>query len=145
MSWTELPPGEGDEAGGNPGFPEHLRHLLASALGYVSARLELAGLEGREALVAYGKVIALLVLALVLVAFGYIFFLFGVVALVTWFSGWHWGWVVLSVGLLHFLGALAAVLIARAGWGRPLFPATFEEFRKDQQWLSRRSKRESHN
>ncbi len=121
-------------------LPEHFRHLLASGIEYVHARLELAGLEGKEAFVVCAKVAAALIMAVALLAFGYIFCLMGLVAVLVYFSGFFWGWVVLALALLHFIGVALCLLIARACWRRPCFPATLEEFRKDQEWLSRSRK-----
>ncbi|HWL54790.1 MAG TPA: phage holin family protein [Chthoniobacteraceae bacterium] len=129
-----------EEDGATFRLPEHLRHLLASAIDYLQTRLELAGIEGKEALVVYVKVAAAIFGALALLAFGYIFCLMGLVAVLVSFSGFFWGWVVLALALLHFIGVALCLLIARMCWRRPCFPVTLEEFRKDQEWLSRSRK-----
>ena len=134
MNWN-TPPRErtADQAG----FSEHVLDLLSSALGYLQARLELAGIEGREALATYGMGVALLAAAAVLLLFGYVFLWIGIIAVIATFSGVFWGWVVLAVAILHFIGALGLALAARAKWGRPVFPVTLQELRKDQEWLTK--------
>lgn len=136
MDWSASPPEERD------GFrlPENVRHLLASLVGYFSARLELAGLEGKEAFKVYGIIAALVVAALVFLAFGYLLGVLGLIAALAHLTGVHWGWVTLGVSLLHLLGTAVCLLIAKAKWGEPCFTDTFEELRKDQEWLMRSEK-----
>jgi len=119
------------------GLSGHLLALLASFSGYFRARLELAGLEGKEAAATGIKVVALLVVALLFFAFGYAFLWIGLIALLASCSHLHWGWMILAVGVLHLLGVLGCVWIVGMLWKKPVFPATLEEFRKDQEWLNR--------
>jgi len=132
MTQTTQPPGPESSAG----LPEHLRYLLASALGYFGARLELASIEGKEALGTWGRAAALVALALGLLAFGYLLLLLGAVAVLAWLTGWHWGWFALGFGFLHLVGTGVCLWLAKLRWGQPVFPMTFAEFRKDQQWLN---------
>ncbi|MEI6350520.1 MAG: phage holin family protein [Verrucomicrobiota bacterium] len=118
------------------GLSEHLLSLAGSFTGYLRARLELAGIEGKEALGAYGKVAAFLIGAIGLLLFGYVFLWIGIIAVIAHYSQVPWGWIVLAVGVLHLLGTIACLWGAKAKWGKPLFPATLNEFRKDQEWLS---------
>ncbi len=134
MTWKTQPPEERNEA--EAGLSGHLRALLASSAGYLRARLELAGLEGKEAAAHYGKAFALVAGAAVLLLFGYLLLWIGIIAVVAHFAAVHWGWVTVGIGLLHCLGAAGCLWGARAKWGKPVFTATLQEFRKDQQWLS---------
>jgi hypothetical protein len=43
--------------------------------------------------------------------------------------------------LIHFLGAVLLVLVARIKIAEPIFPLTLEEFKKDQEWLKTNAKR----
>jgi len=133
MTQTTQPPGPESPAG----LPEHLRRLLASAIGYFGARLELAGIEGRETLGIWGRAAALVALALGLLLFGYLLLILGAVAALAWLTGWHWGWFALGFGFLHLAGAGVCLWLAKLKWSHPVFPMTLAEFRKDQQWLSR--------
>jgi len=133
FSRTQPPPAR---TAAEAGLPEHISSLLASAAGYLRARLELAGIEGREAAASYGKAVAFLAATVGLLLFGYILLWIGVIALVAYFAGVHWGWITLAIGILHVIGAACCALAAKAKWGRPVFPATLQELRKDQEWLS---------
>lgn len=123
--------------GGENGLSTHLLAFIASAAGYLRARLELAGIEGREAAALYIKVGALLAAALLLLAFGYAFLWIGVMALIASFLAVHWGWIVLGVGVLHLAAVAACAWGVKILWKTGLFSATLEEFRKDQEWLNR--------
>jgi len=134
MIWRKQAPEP--QTAAEAGLSEHVLSMLASAAGYIRARLELAGLEGKEAVSVYGKVFALVAAAVTLLLFGYIFLWIGLIAVVAYVASVHWGWITVAVGLLHLIGAGACLWGARAGWGKPVFTATLQEFRKDQEWLS---------
>lgn len=136
MGTTPQPP-EGRQTD-NAGLSAHLLDLLASLAAYFRARLELAGLEGKEALGVLAKAGALLGGGCLVLCFGYAFLWVGAVALLSRLSAVHWGWWVLGAGVLHLLLAAGCVAVAAARWKKPLFPATLEEFRKDEQWLKNR-------
>lgn len=120
----------------------HLSALLAAKLAYVRARLELAGLEGREAAVHYGIVLGLAVGGLIAVIFGYCFFIIALVFLLAHFIGGEnaWIWVMLGAAVLHFLGAAALLLMAKARLGTPMFAASLDELKYDQEWLKNNAK-----
>ena len=134
MMGTTQPPKE--RFATDSGLSGHLIALLASLTGYLRARLELAGMEGKEAAATYLKVAALLLVALLFLAFGYAFLWIGVIGLIASFSHVHWGWLVLAVGVLHLLGVAGCLGMVGRLWKKPVFPATLEEFRKDQEWLN---------
>jgi uncharacterized membrane protein YqjE len=115
----------------------HFSALIAAKLGYLRARLKLAGIEGKEAGIHLAIIVGLAVGALVAVIFGYFLFVLGLVFLIALaFDNPHaWIWVLLGAALLHFLGAAALLFIAKGRLGAPLFPLTLDEFRKDQEWL----------
>ena len=120
----------------------HLTALLAAKLAYVRARLELAGLEGREAAVHYGIVLGLAVGGLIAVIFGYCFFIIALVFLLAHFIGGEnaWIWVMLGAAVLHFFGAAALLLMAKARLGTPMFAASLDELKHDQEWLKNHAK-----
>ena len=120
----------------------HLSALLAAKLAYVRARLELAGLEGREAAVHYGVVLGLAVGGLIALIFGYLFAVIALVFLVAHFIGGEtaWIWVMLGAAALHFLGAAALLLIAKSRLGVPVFSASLDELKQDQEWLKTNAK-----
>lgn len=119
------------------GFFGHFSALVTAKLGYLRARLKLAGIEGKEAAVQGAIIAALAVGALVAVIFGYFLLVFGIVFLIAlaFDSDSAWIWVLLAAALLHFVGAGVLLLIAKARLGTPFFPLTLDEFQKDQEWL----------
>jgi uncharacterized membrane protein YqjE len=115
----------------------HFSALVAAKLGYLRARLKLAGIEGKEAAIQGAIIAGLAVGALVAVIFGYFLLVFGVVFLIAlaFDNDNAWIWVLLAAALLHFVGAVVLLLIAKARLGTPFFPLTLDEFQKDQEWL----------
>ena len=86
----------------------HLSALIAAKLAYLQARLELAGLEGRDAAVHLAIILALVIGGLILLIFGYFFFVLAVVFLIALaFGSGSWIYVLLGAALLHILGAVA--------------------------------------
>ncbi|MGB8356713.1 MAG: phage holin family protein [Chthoniobacteraceae bacterium] len=126
-----LPSTPGDE-----GLIDHLRALVASLVGYFSARFQLVGLESKEACGHYLKIVAWLIAAFFGVAFGYVFICIAAVFLISSGLKISWMWVLLAFGILHFVVAGVAVAVARAGFTKSMFSATIEEFKKDQTWLN---------
>ena len=120
----------------------HLTALLAAKLAYVQARLELAGLEGREAAAHYGVILGLAVGGLIALVFGYLFAVIALVFLVAHLIGGEmaWIWVLLGAAALHFLGAAGLVLVARSRLGTPMFSASLDELKQDQEWLKTNAK-----
>jgi len=115
----------------------HALALTSAFLEYLKARLQLAGLEGKEASVHYLIILALLIGALIVVVFGYFFFWLAVAFLIAMaFGGGNaWAWVTLGIALLHFGLAGAALFMAKGRFAEPMFAATINEFTKDQEWL----------
>lgn len=116
----------------------HLANLLGASAGYLKARLQLAGLETKEALVHYAIIIGLVIASMVVVLFGYFFFCFGLIfSIAALIDTRHaWIWVTFGFALLHFGAAAGALLLAKGRLAKPMFEATFDEFRKDQEWLT---------
>ena len=119
------------------GFFRHLTALLGAKLAYLRARLQLAGIEGKEAATHYAIILALSIGALVVTVFGYFFFVIALVFLVAWACGGGnaWIWVTLGAAVLHFIGAATLLAIAKVKLTQPMFAATLDEFKKDQEWL----------
>lgn len=124
------------------GLIAHFSALLAAQLAYLKARLELAGIEGKEAAIHLAIILGFAIGALVLAAFGYVLLVIAVVFLIARaFDNPHaWMWVLACVALFHFVAAGVCLLIARLRLGRPLFPLTLEELKKDQEWLKTNAK-----
>jgi uncharacterized membrane protein YqjE len=124
------------------GLFAHLSALLAAQLGYLRARLELAGIEGRDAAIRLAIVLGLAIGGLILAIFGYFLFVLAIVFLLGLaFGSGSWVYVLSGAALIHFLGAVLLVLVARIKIAEPIFPLTLEEFKKDQEWLKTNAKR----
>ena len=95
----------------------HLSALLSAKLAYLRARLELAGIEGREAALHYGILLGLALGGLVALVFGYLFFVIALVFLIAHLIGGEnaWIWVMLGAAALHVIGAAVLVLAHISG------------------------------
>ena len=125
---------------GDSGISDHLRSLLSSSLGYVQARLQLAGLESKEAAAHFLKILIWVGIGIAAAAFGYLFFCGAVVFILSVVFHVEWIWILLGLGLAHFGAAFACALVVREKFPKPLFESTFNEFKKDQEWLTTHSK-----
>lgn len=133
--------GPSHPAGGPSGnLLDHLRELLAAGAEYFQARLSLAGIEAKEAMIHLGIIIALCVVAVGVLVFGYLFLCIAATVLIALLLGVSPGWVILGLAVIHFAIALGCILFAVVRIKTPLFTATLAELRKDQQWLNRTSK-----
>ncbi|HEV7405726.1 MAG TPA: phage holin family protein [Chthoniobacteraceae bacterium] len=136
------PTAEDRRAAAQEGFLGHLAGLLSASAGYLQGRLQLLGLESKEAAVHYAIIVGLLIAALVVLVFGYFFLcffaIFGLAALIEAFTSARHAyiWVTLGMALLHIGAAVGAVLYAKARFAEPMFTATINEFKKDQEWLT---------
>lgn len=129
-----------------PGLPESLRLLIASAVGYFSARFELFGLEAKDAAANYVKIVILLVVAVATLVTGLVFFLCASLYLVAWLAHWHWGWVFFGFGFLSLIITIFCALVAKHRFSTASFASTMAELKKDKEWLSQtRNTRQSQN
>jgi len=119
---------------------EHLRELCASGAAYLQARLALAGIEAKEALLHFGIIIALFILAVAVIVFGYLFLCIAVTVLIAKLLCVSPGWVILGMAILHFAVAAGAVLVGVARLKTAVFSGTLAELKKDQQWLNHTSR-----
>lgn len=119
------------------GIGDQLRAAALGGLGYVRARLELAGLEGKQALAQLGVVLLLAALALTMTLAGYLLLCLALVFGLASFSRSQNAWILiaLAVGVLHIVGAWLVLRWSRQLLREPMFPSTLEEFRKDEAWL----------
>jgi uncharacterized membrane protein YqjE len=120
------------------GLVAHTREFLASLADYLRARLQLTGVESKEAFVHYFKLLVWLVIGLLVAVFGYLFLCIGAVVLIARLLNVAWPWVMVVTALLHFGAAAACAFIAKARLAEPMFQATLQEFHRDKQWLSTR-------
>lgn len=133
-----MPPGSrAAGTGAPPGLVDSFRYLLGAVVGYIAARLELAGIESREAASGYLRAVILLVVALFGIVFGYFFLVLGLAFLVQSWTELSWVVITTAFGAGHFLLALVCGLGIRASLSRPAFSETLAELKKDRDWLTR--------
>ncbi len=119
-----------------PGLPESIRLTLASAMGYLHARLELLTLEAKDAGGNYVKLAIVLICALVFLLVGILFLLMAAVYAVGVLFHYQWGWVFLGFGVISMALVVLLALVAKSRFKVASFPATIAEFKKDKEWLS---------
>ena len=131
-----LPTTSGERPPGDEGLIDNLRALAAWFAAYIGARLQLAGLESKEASWHYLKILLWLFAGLIGFTFGYIFLCIACVFIISFFFNVSWVWTMLGAGVVHLLLAAVAILVARTQLTKPMFSATIAEFKKDQTWLN---------
>ncbi len=113
------------------GLTAGLLSFWGSAGRHVLAVVELAGIEGKEAIALYVRLAVMLIAALIFLVFGYFLALLFVVFLIATIFGVSWLWIFLGLGLLHFLLAFLCATHVRTHMKTPVFAATTAEIRKD--------------
>ena len=126
---------------GHAGLLNNLVSLLNALVGFFEARASLFAHESKSALAHIVVVIACLIGALVLVAFGYVFLLVSVVFAIAHALAVSWVWIAMATAFLHFVLAIACVVVARHELKEKLFESTAAELRRDREWLKELDKR----
>lgn len=120
---------------GRTGFFGNLLALIDALVSFFESRFALFSKESKAALVQVLALLMLLITALLLLAFGYIFLIAGAVISVATMTQVSWTWVALIAAGVHILLAIVCLLIARAVVRRPAFRETLAELKKDREWL----------
>ena len=120
---------------GRAGLLENLLALLTALAEFFESRFALLAEESKAAAVQVLILVGCLIFALLLSAVGYVFLVTGVIVGLAHLAGISWPWIALAAAALHFIIALALVLIARSRITKPLFGATLAELKKDREWL----------
>jgi uncharacterized membrane protein YqjE len=120
---------------GHAGLLENLLALASALAEFFESRFALVSQESKAALVQLLILAGCLILALVLLVFGYVFLIATAIVGVARLAGISWLWTALAAAGLHFVLALVLVLIARSQMTKPLFRATVSELKKDREWL----------
>lgn len=113
------------------GLTAELLSLWGSAGRHIQALVELAGIEGREAVALYIRLAIMLGAALVFLVFGYIFALLFVAFLVATIFGVSWLWISLALAILHLIVCILCATHVRTHFRSPIFTATSAELRRD--------------
>ncbi len=126
-----------------PSLLENASAWLGTMLAHLRVRLQLAGIEGREAALHYGFLLALAGAGLGLIAFGYLFLCLALVFLIARLFGDEnaWIWVSFGMALLHLAAGASALFWIKLKIAAPMFSATLDELRKDQEWLTAKTEK----
>jgi uncharacterized membrane protein YqjE len=120
---------------GHAGLLENLLALLTALADFFESRFALVTQESKAAAVHVLILAGCLIFALLLCALGYVFLITGVVVGLGRLAGISWPWIALAAAAVHFIIALALILVARSRVTKPVFPNTRAELKKDRQWL----------
>ncbi len=120
---------------GHSGLIPNLTSLVASLTQFLESRLKLAARESKQAIRHLVTLVASLIAALVIFAFGYVFLIVFLVAEVAHLLNISWFWIALVLALLHFMAALFCLLIARGQIKHPIFRETADVLKEDTEWL----------
>ena len=120
---------------GHAGLLENLLALLTALAEFFESRFALVAQESKAAAVQVFILAGCLIFALLLCAVGYVFLITGVVVGLAHLAGISWPWIALAAAVMHFIVALALLLIARSRITKPLFRNTRAELKKDREWL----------
>jgi uncharacterized membrane protein YqjE len=121
-------------AAGSGPLAAALRYF-GSILRYFTALAGLAQTEAKEAAVVYFKVAAYLVMGLIFLIFGYIFFILFLAFLLAVTFGVNWIWIILGLVIIHFAMMFLCAYLAREAFRSPVFVATVAELRKDMETM----------
>jgi uncharacterized membrane protein YqjE len=120
---------------GHAGLLTNLMALVNALVAFIEARASLFAYEGKRALVHVLVLIACVVLALGMLAFGYVFLLVSILFAIAHALGVSWVWVGLVVALIHFALAFVFLVTASLRVKAKMFEVTAEELKRDREWL----------
>jgi uncharacterized membrane protein YqjE len=120
---------------GHAGLLENVLALFNALAAFFESRFALVAEESKSAAVHVLILAGCLIFAVLLCALGYIFLITGVVVGLAHLAGISWPWIALAAAAMHFIVALALIVVARTRITKPLFSETRAELKKDREWL----------
>jgi uncharacterized membrane protein YqjE len=120
---------------GHAGLLNNLLALVNALAGFVESRVALFAKEGKIALIQALVLAASLLGAFVLFALGYIFLVAAAIVGIAQLAQISWLWVAVGAAVVHFLFAIACLLVARIKASKAPFRETAAELKKDREWL----------
>jgi len=126
---------------GHVGLLHNLLAVVNDLAGFLESRIGLFAKESKTALVQILVLLACIVAAAVFALFGYVFLLASAIAGLAHALHVSWIWLTLGAAGLHFILALACLLIARSRMKKSMFEATAAELKKDREWLKNLDKK----
>jgi hypothetical protein len=128
---------------GRAGLLNNLVGLSNALVSFLESRFALFAAESRTALVHIVILAACVIGALVMLAFGYVFLLVGLLAALRNLLGISWLWLALGAAFLHFVLAFTALMIAKVRLSKPMFEYISAELKRDRAWLKNQDRREN--
>jgi uncharacterized membrane protein YqjE len=120
---------------GHAGLFNSLFGLINSLIEFVATRSALFAKESKVVLTQLLVVIACLVAALIFFTLGYLFLVGSAVVAIARFAQVSWIWVALGAAGLHFVLAIACLIIARTRITQAPYQELSAELKKDREWL----------
>ena len=125
---------------GTPPAPEERASatgLLRAVALYIEARGRLLHIEGQEAGSRLTNLSGMFMLAFAAFVIGWMLAAPALVWIIAVSNGWHWTRVALAGAGIHlFLGVLLLAGLKSRLRGMQLFEETFNQFRRDREWLA---------
>jgi uncharacterized membrane protein YqjE len=123
-------------AASHQGFFSEAVSLFGSFSRHFQAVFSLAGLEAKEAIGLYVRLVVMLVAALLFALLGYVFLILTAAFAIAWLCDVAWIWIALGFAVLHFLVCFLCALHVKKHFRTPVFQTTSSELRKDFALLS---------
>ena len=120
---------------GHAGLFNSLLALINSFAEFIASRSALFAKESKAVMGQLLIVIACLVAALMFFALGYLFLVGSAVVAIARLAQVSWIWVALAAAGLHFILAIACLVIARGRVTRTPYQELTSELKKDREWL----------
>lgn len=120
---------------GHAGLLNNLVGMGNSLASFFESRAGLLAQESKTALAHLLVLLACLVGAALLTAFGYTFLIASAIFGIAHALHISWMWIALATAGLHFVFALICLLIARDRMKKPMLRASLMELKKDREWL----------
>jgi uncharacterized membrane protein YqjE len=120
---------------GHGGLIGILLSLVTDFAALAESRLSLFVRESKTTLVQIVILVACLLGAVLFVTLGYIFLVVSAVFGVAHLVHTSWIWIALIAAVIHFLFAIAALIIARTKITKTPYPELSAELKKDREWL----------
>ncbi len=113
------------------GFFTEATRLFGSFSRHFEAIFSLAGLEAKEAIGLYVRLVVMLLAALVFALIGYVFLILTLAFAIAWLFNVAWIWIALGFTVFHFVICFLCALHVKTHFRTPVFQTTSSELRKD--------------
>jgi uncharacterized membrane protein YqjE len=114
---------------------DSFKNWVATFIRYLELRLQLVGLEAKEAGL-HLLILGLLVTGILTLFAGFlVMFAVFLLYLIVTLLHWDWGWGALLCAGILLTGSIVAGIILRYRIVRPMFRMTLDELQKDREWL----------